>query len=161
MLKPDRESERIDVTIVIIKIYIRTIIYPGVSESGSEILIDVSVNGEIVCVLFIPPAVIEEEIVIIIFLLVVLQVCVDDGLTQKGKAQACQDFIPVIVPVAPIGGIIVIEVTHPEEPPVIKEEKILCYSHQIIDSIPVGGMMKIVVVKILILEPVLYLGEKF
>lgn len=118
-------------------------------------LIDVLIEGKTVSVLFIPPAVIEEEITVIVLLLVVVKVQINGGLTGERKAQSRQSLIPFIVPVASTGGIIIIEVTHSEKASVIKEEKVLGYPNQIIDTIPVGTVVGDAVVKVFILKTIL------
>ena len=85
-------------------------------------LIDIPVDGEIVGILFIPPAVIEDKITVIVFLLVVLEICIDGCRAEEGKTQSGQDFIPIIIPVAPIGGIVVVELTYSEEASIFKEK---------------------------------------
>jgi hypothetical protein len=104
--------------------------------------------------------VVEEEIIVIIFLLVVVKVHVDSGLIKEGNAQSRQCLIPVVVPVASTGGIVVIKITYPEKTSVVKEKDILGYTNQIIDAVPFGGMVDDVVVKIFILKSVLQLGKK-
>ena len=123
-------------------------------------LIDIPVDGEIIGILFIPPAVIEDKITVIVFLLVVLEIRINGGFAEEGKTQSGQNCIAIIIPVAPIGGIVVVEVTYSEEASIFKEEKILSYTKQVIDAIPVGSVVDNTVVKVLILKSIVYLGEK-
>jgi len=120
--KPNREIERVNIAIVIIEINIGAIVYPGIPEGGITVLIDHPIDGKIVGILLIPPVVFKDKITVIVFLLVVLEVGIDGGLIEKGETQSGQHLIPIIVPVAPIGGIVVVEIPYPEKASVFKEE---------------------------------------